>query len=188
MLFAMTDITTRKATLEDAEELLAIYAPYVEKTAITFEYDVPTLSDFRERIARISKGYPYRVAVEDGRVVGYAYAHQFNERAAYQWSVESTIYLDMSERHLGIGKRLYAELEMDLRAQGVLNMNACITYMDEPDEYLPLDSIHFHTSMGFERCAHFHKSGYKFGRWYDMIWMEKMIGEHKTDVRTPIMK
>ncbi len=177
----MTGITTRKATVGDAEELLAIYAPYVERTAITFEYDVPALSDFRGRIASIGKDYPYIVAARDGRIVGYAYAHQFSGRAAYQWSVESTIYLDMGERHHGIGKRLYAELERLLRAQGALNMNACITFMDEPDEYLPLDSVHFHASMGFTRCAHFHKAGYKFGRWYDVIWMEKMIGEHTAD-------
>lgn len=171
-------IYIRKATADDARDILNIYAPYVERTAITFDYDVPSLSEFQDRIKTISGAYPYIVAIAGGRIIGYAYAHQFKDRAAYQWSVESTIYLDMNVRHHGVGRLLYAELERLLRAQGILNMNACITYMDEPDEYLPLDSIHFHTTMGFTKCAHFHKSGYKFGKWYDMIWMEKMIGDH----------
>lgn len=169
----------RKATANDAQALLDIYAPYVEQTAITFEYDVPTLEDFRNRIITISKGYPYIVGEEDGSIVGYAYAHQFSERAAYQWSVETAIYLDLSVRHRGLGRQLYGKLEEMLKAQGILNMNACITFMEKADEYLPLDSIHFHESMGFTRCAHFHKSGYKFGKWYDVIWMEKMLGHHK---------
>lgn len=179
----MADIKIRKARIEDAEELLGVYTPYVEETAITFEYEVPTLADFRERIARVSQTYPYLVALKEGKIAGYAYAHQFKEQAAYQLSVETSIYIDMDERHQGIGRGLYAELEKELKAQGILNMNACITYMDEADEYLPLDSIHFHDTMGFTRCAHFHKIGYKFGRWYDMIWMEKMIGPHAPALR-----
>lgn len=177
----------RTANVDDAARLLDIYAPYVERTAITFEYEAPTLADFGGRIADIGKSYPYIVAEDGGRIVGYAYAHQFNGRAAYQWSVESSIYLDMQSRHHGIGRQLYGALEDRLREQGFLNMNACITYMDEADEHLPLDSIHFHETMGFRRCAHFHKSGYKFGKWYDMIWMEKMLGNHLTTLRPPTM-
>ena len=171
-------INIRNVTSDDARELLDIYAPYIEKTAITFEYDVPTLDEFRERISQISKSYPYLVASDNGRIIGYAYASEFKARAAYQWSVETSIYLDMKERHHGVGKTLYTELEKQLNSKGILNMNACITYMDEADEYLPLDSIHFHETMGFARCAHFHQIGYKFNRWYDMIWMEKLIGNH----------
>lgn len=173
------NITIRKATIDDAKALLDIYAPYVENTAITFEYDVPTLEDFSERIRQISKSYPYIVAVENGKILGYAYASQFKARAAYQWSVETSIYLDMNVRHHGIGRLLYTELEKQLQSQGILNMNACITYMDKPDEYLPLDSVHFHETMGFKRCAHFHKIGYKFNKWYDMIWMEKVDMQHR---------
>lgn len=97
------EIVIRKATADDTEALLAIYAPYVEQTAITFEYDVPTVDDFRSRILAISSRYPYLVAEQDGKVIGYAYAHEFQERAAYQWSVESSIYLDMNERHHEVG-------------------------------------------------------------------------------------
>lgn len=172
------NITIRKATVDDATELLDIYRPYVERTAITFEYEVPSLSEFRERIRVISRSYPYLVAVADGHIIGYAYAGVFKARAAYQWSVETSIYLRWEDRHHGAGKVLYGELEKQLKDRGILNMNACITYMDQSDEYLPLDSVHFHETMGFTRCAHFHKIGLKFGRWYDMIWMEKFIGEH----------
>lgn len=166
----------RNATIEDARTLLDIYAPYVETTAITFEYDVPSLDEFRRRIASISQRYPYLVAEEAGRIVGYAYAHQFQERAAYQWSVETSIYLAMDCRHHGLGRQLYAELERRLVRQGIHNMNASITYMDKADSHLPLDSVHFHATMGFTRCAHFHQSGFKFGKWYDVVWMEKLIG------------
>lgn len=171
--------TIRKASAADAQALLDIYAPYVSQTTITFEYDVPSVEEFSRRISHISQRYPYIVAEEDGRITGYAYASQFHERAAYQWSVETSIYLDMSQRHHGLGRMLYTELERLLRAQGILNMNACITTLDHPDPHLPQDSVPFHEAMGFSRCAHFHKSGYKFGRWHDIVWMEKMIGEHR---------
>lgn len=173
-----TGITIRKATAGDAKALLDIYAPYIEKTAITFEYEVPALEDFENRIRQISKSYPYIVAIEGGKAVGYAYASQYKARAAYLRSVETSIYLDINARHHGIGRRLYSELEKMLQKQGILNMNACITFIDKPDEHLPLDSVHFHETMGFKRCAHFHKIGYKFNKFYDIIWMEKMIGEH----------
>ena len=82
-----------KVTVEDAEELLEIYAPYVENTAITFEYDVPSKDEFEERIKNISAKYPYIKAVHEGKIVGYAYAASFKDRRAYDWSVETTIYV-----------------------------------------------------------------------------------------------
>lgn len=173
-------MTIRKANTDDTRQLLAIYAPYVKQTAITFECDIPTIDDFANRIATISKDYPYIVAEENGKIIGYAYAHQFKGREAYRYSVESTIYLDMDTRHHGIGRQLYGELENQLCKYGYLNMNACIAFQEKADKYLPLDSIHFHKTMGFSLCAHFHKCGYKFGRWYDIVWMEKLIGEHKS--------
>ncbi|MBQ3875542.1 MAG: GNAT family N-acetyltransferase, partial [Bacteroidaceae bacterium] len=101
----------RKVTVDDAKELLDIYAPYVEQTAITFEYDVPSVGEFVERIKKISSKYPYIAAVEDGKIVGYAYASAFKERAAYQWSVETSIYVDMQKRQNGVGRLLYEALE-----------------------------------------------------------------------------
>ena len=164
--------------MSDAKELLEIYAPYVQNTAITFEYDVPLVEEFRERIIHTLQKYPYLVAEENGEILGYAYAGVFKGRAAYDWCVETSIYVRMDTHGKGIGTALYEELETRLKAQGIKNMNACITWLDTPDEYLTHQSPLWHEHMGFKRCAHFHLCGYKFGRWYDMIWMEKMIGEH----------
>ena len=171
-------IHLRSATIDDAEQMLDIYAPYVEKTAITFEYDVPTVEEFRKRIASHLTRYPWIVAEADDRIVGYAYASAFKERAAYQWSVETSIYVDEAIRHHGIGRLLHEALEESLRSRGILNMNACISYIQPEDEYLTLDSVRFHERLGYTQVAHFHQCGKKFGRWYDMIWMEKIIGEH----------
>ena len=173
----------RLATPADAEALLDIYAPYVRDTAITFEYVVPTVEEFRRRIERCCEKYPYWVAVEDGKVVGYAYASAFKEREAYQWAVETSIYVKMGERRKGIGRRLHEALEEALKEQGILNMNACIAFAKTEDEHLTLDSVRFHYKMGYRKVAHFHKCGCKFERWYDMIWMEKFIGEHRKKLK-----
>lgn len=178
MCCTMTEV--REATEADAEALLGIYAPYVERTAITFEYDVPTVEEFRGRISAIGGGYPYIVAVGDGgAALGYAYAHEFYGRAAYRRSVETSVYVAPAARRQGTGRRLYVELERRLRERGFLNMYACIACAGAgADEFLPAGSVGFHEAMGFNLCGHFHKCGYKFGRWYDVVWMEKMIGGH----------
>jgi len=165
----------RDAHLDDAPRLREIFAPYVEQTAITFEYDVPTLEEFRQRMEAVLRSYPYFVAIDEGRIVGYAYAGRFKQQAAYRWAVETSIYVDRPVHRRGVGRMLHEALEEALRQRGILNMNACIAYLDQPDEYLPLDSVHFHERMGYTRVAHFHRCGRKFGRWYDMIWMEKLI-------------
>lgn len=176
----MNELTIRNATPSDAEALLGIYAPYVTDTAVTFEYDVPTVEEFAHRVAAISAKYPYLVAECGGVPVGYAYAGVFKNRAAYQWAVETSIYVRSDAQRRGVGAMLYAALEQRLREQGILNMNACISYpADQPDPYLTLQSVRFHERMGFNMVAHFHKCGLKFGRWYDMVWMERLIGEHK---------
>lgn len=168
----------RTAELEDAGKLLEIYRPYVENTAISFEYEVPSVEEFKGRIQRILQKYPYLVAIAGEQIVGYAYAAPFIQRAAYDWSVELTIYLDQSEKGKGYGRALYQEMEKRLRRQHVLNMNSCIAYTDCEDEHLTNASMHFHEHMGFQLVGKFTKSGYKFKKWYDMIWMEKLIGEH----------
>lgn len=169
----------RLATADDAEKLLDIYRPYVERTAITFEYDVPELHEFRSRIIKTLYKYPYLVAEDRDKIVGYAYAGPFKERAAYQWAVETSIYVDWNCRRKGVGKLLHDSLRDALCRLGILNMNACITYTDSEDEYLTNASMRFHERLGYNLVAHFHKCGKKFDRWYDMIWMEKHIGEHK---------
>lgn len=165
----------RQVRTEDAARLLAIYAPYVEHTAITFEYEVPTLENFTGRIVNVTQRHPWLVAEADGRILGYAYASLFRERAAFQWAVETSIYVSMDERGKGIGKQLHQALESRLRQQGILNMNACIAYTEAEDEYLTLDSIRFHEHLGYAQVAHFHACGKKFGRWYDIVWMEKLL-------------
>ena len=178
-------ITTRIATTADAKALLAIYTPYVEQTAITFEYDVPTLEEFTSRIQNTLRKFPYIIAEENNQILGYAYASPFKERAAYGWSVETSIYVKQDKRQKGIGRILYDRLEEILKKQGILNVNACIGYPQIEDEYLTQDSVRFHEKLGYSMVGTFHKCGYKFGRWYDMVWMEKFIGEHDTSGNQP---
>lgn len=172
------DLIIRPAREEDAGALLEIYAPYVTDTAISFEYEVPTLEEFRRRIRETLKTYPYLVAQIGDTLAGYAYASAFKPRAAYQWSVETTIYLRRDLRGQGLGRKLYQALEETLRAQNILNLNACIAHTGQPDSYLSNGSEAFHDRMGYKKVAHFTKCGYKFNTWYDMIWMEKIIGDH----------
>lgn len=171
-------IVIRPAVPEDLEELLAIYTPYAEETAITFEYKAPTMEEFKERMEKIQKMYPWLVAEADGEILGYAYAGTFKDRPAYDWSVETSIYVKLGQKRNGIGTRLYEALEECLSRQGILNVNACIALPEQEDEYLTNDSVRFHEKIGYREVGVFHKCGYKFNRWYHMIWMEKMIGEH----------
>ena len=175
----MPSFSIRPARPEDAPTLLAIYAPYVRETAITFEYEVPSLDEFTRRIERTLQRYPYLVAQSGGEVLGYAYAGPFKERAAYDWSVETTIYLRQDQRGRGLGRTLYQALERCLAAQHIQNLNACIADPAQAgDPYLTGASAAFHARMGYQLVGRFHKCGYKFGRWYDMIWMEKFFGGH----------
>ena len=171
-------MTIRSAAPADAARLLEIYSWYVENTAVSFEYDVPTEEEFRRRIEATLTKYPYLVLEKDGRAVGYAYAGVFKNRAAYGRSCEVSVYLDRDERRKGYGRMLYAALEKELLARGICNMYACIAHPREEDEYLTRDSERFHSRLGFVKVGEFHGCAVKFGKLYDMIWMEKMIGEH----------
>lgn len=175
----MSSIEIRTATVDDAEALLNIYGYYVTHTAISFEYEVPTAEEFKRRIGNTLKKYPYLAAVQDKEILGYAYAGPFVGRAAYDWSAEVTIYLAADKRKQGLGRMLYEALEQELIKMGILNLYACIGCIETSDEYLTNNSAQFHEHMGYTKAGHFHKCGYKFGRWYDMIWMEKIIGSHK---------
>lgn len=169
----------RNATFEDAERILEIYDYYVKNTAITFEYNTPSLEEFKERMRKTMQRYPYLVILKDGRIEGYAYAGAFVGRAAYDWACELTIYLDNNAKKCGMGRALYEALERALREMGILNLYACIAYPDENDKYLTKNSAEFHQHLNFEKVGEFHNCGYKFERWYHMIWMEKIIGKHE---------
>lgn len=168
-----------RVTIADAAELLAIYGYYVQNTAIAFDYDVPSVEEFQEKIVNITAKYPFLKAVENGEILGYAYANTFKDRKAYDWSVETTIYVKHGKQGLGIGKALYRALENSLQRMGILNLNACIAVPGQEDAYLTFASYKFHQKMGFTLVGRFHKIGYKFNNWYDIVWMQKIIGEHR---------
>ena len=172
-------IMIRNATKEDAENLLAIYSFYVKNTAISFEYDVPSLAEFQERIVRTLEKYPYLVLEEKGVILGYAYAGVFKNRAAYDRCCEVSIYVERHAKGRGYGRKLYEALEAALKKRGVLNLYACIADPTIEDEYLTRNSEQFHRRLGYTKVGQCHNCGYKFNRWYNMIWMEKIIGDHK---------
>ncbi|MBQ7172660.1 MAG: N-acetyltransferase [Clostridia bacterium] len=171
--------TIRNATTADAKALLAIYIPYVENTAVSLELTPPTLAEFTSRMESRIGTYPYLVLEESGEILGYAYAGRFHARAAYDLSAEATIYLRKGAKGRGFGKLLYTALEDELKKRNVQNLYACIAYADPEDEHLQNDSYRFHTAMGYIEVGHFHKCAYKFSRWFDMVWMEKFLGEHE---------
>lgn len=180
------DMRIRTASPRDGAALLKIYGPYVERTAITFEYRVPSVEEFSGRIERTLKQYPYFAAEFEGELVGYAYAGPFHEREAYDWAVETSIYVAWDQRKMGIGRRLHDALETALREQGILNMNACVACpCGEADEYLTWSSLEFHRRLGYRPVGEFRQCGYKFGRWYNMAWLERHIGDHLGEQPVP---
>ena len=160
----------------DAAALLAIYAPYVENTAITFEYDVPTVEDFANRIEKTLKKYPYLVAEEDGLILGYAYASTYYARAAYDWAVELSVYVSQDARGKGVGSKLYDKLEDMLDQMGYIHFLACISLPNQ-------DSLAFHAKRGYQQVAHFPKIGYKFERWYDIVWLQKSLNKAAVPIK-----
>lgn len=170
-----SEIKLRIANVDDAEKLLAIYAPYVLNTAITYEYAVPSIEEFRRRIETTLKKYPYIVAEDNGAPVGYAYTGAFHPRAAYAWDAETSIYVRKDYKERGLGRKLYTAIEEISRAQSLVKLYAVIACPDKDDEYLTRNSIQFHAHLGYTPVAEFEKCAYKFGRWYNMIYMEKAL-------------
>lgn len=158
----------RPAVPEDLPELLEIYRPYVEHTAVSFEYTPPTPEAFRLRFLEHTAQFPWLVWEEDGRILGYAYAGAPWERAAYRWCAESSVYLREDCRGRGIGRALYAALEALLQKQGYRVLYAVITSDNAP-------SLAFHKALGYVPRAYFPDCGYKFGRWYGVSWLEKRL-------------
>ncbi len=167
----MNSILFRLARPEDAADILAIYAPYVRNTPITFEYEVPTLDVFKQRIRDISNDYPYFVCESEKRIVGYVYAHRHMERAAYQWNAELSIYLQEGYTQKGLGKIMCATLFRLLRLQGIRNVYSCVTIPNMRSEGL-------HRSLGFRLQGIFLHAGYKCGAWHDVAWFEKSIADY----------
>ena len=160
------EIIIRKASAADAEALLLIYAPYVEKTAITFEYDVPCKKDFLQRFDSVTAQFPWLVWEENGQVLGYAYGSLPFTREAYAWCGEVSIYLAPEIHGRGIGRKLYAVLEEIMWRQGYRVIYSLITTENKP-------SLAFHEALGYRTTATFPDCGVKFGRWLGIVWMEK---------------
>ena len=176
-------INIRMARPDDAQALLDIYAPYILRTGVTFEYEVPSEAVFRKRIEDVLEKYPYLIAETEGEIIGYAYAKELGERAAFSRSAETVIYLRGDRRGKGVGRLLYGELERILKLQQITNLYAAVSYRENEDETITHASPLFHLSMGYQKAAHFSRCGYKFGRWYDIIWYEKHISEHTENPR-----
>jgi len=163
-------MTIRIVTANDCRALLDIYTQYIE-TPVTFECILPTEQEFSDRIANIAKDYPYLVCEESGQIIGYAYAHRHMEREAYQWNVELSVYLDKSFTSKGLGKKLYLILIDILKLQGVKTVYGGVTAPNVKSEGL-------HTSLGFQLLGTYHNTGYKCGKWHDVMWFEKRIAPY----------
>lgn len=164
----MNDVKIHIAGEKDAPALLDIYAPYIKETAITFEYTVPPVVEFAERIQSTTRDFPWLVCEIDGKTAGYAYASHFKTRAAFQWDAEMSIYLSPEFHRLGIASALYSCLENILKEQGYLNLYALITHPHPVSEG-------FHSSRGYRTVGIYHNTGNKFDKWYDLIVMEKQL-------------
>ena len=173
-------ITLRTASPSDAEALLEIYSYYTEETAVSFETETPTAEEFSRRIAKTLTKYPYLIAEQNGEILGYSYTSPFVGRAAYIHAAETTIYLKKGAVKKGIGKRLYTAVERISEAQNIYTLEACIGTVDNgsEDEHLTNNSAEFHAHMGYRLVGEFKRCGRKFGKWYNMIWMEKLLREH----------
>ena len=171
-------MSIRQATVQDVPRILEIYGPYVENTAISFEYTVPSQEEFTQRFLGITAHFPWLVWEEDGVILGYAYGSLPFERAAYQWCAEASIYLCPEAWGKGIGKQLYAALEQLLQAQGYRKVYAVITTANEK-------SIAFHRATGYRHTATMPDCGFKFGQWHGTVWMEKDLNTWDAPPCTP---
>lgn len=166
-----TTYSLRFIQVDDAEAALAVYAQYVLNTAITFEYEVPSIEEFTSRITSYAAEFPWLVCLEGDTVVGYAYAGKHRARSAYQWSPESTIYLSEHVHGKGIARILYEALFAILRLQGYYNVYAGVLVPNEKSEKM-------HLALGFEEIGIFKKVGYKHGAWHDVKWLQLHVAEH----------
>ena len=158
----------RIAQRRDVQQILQIYAPFVKNTTVTFEYEVPSEEEFAKRMETIQKKHLFLVAEDEGVIVGYAYSSDPFERRAYHFNAEISVYVREGYRKKGIGKALYEIIERVLFRLGYLRIYSLITSENE-------DSVLFHEKMGYKRVFEMVDTGYKFGRWISVIWMEKEL-------------
>jgi phosphinothricin acetyltransferase len=172
-------VRIRLAREADAGAIAAIYAPFVERTAVSFETKPPDGTEMARRIGDTTARYPWLVCELDGHVAGYAYATQHRVRAAYRWSVDTAVYIDAVQRRRGIGRGLYASLSEILKAQGFFNAYAGIT--------LPNDaSVGLHQAVGFTIVGVYKRVGFKFGEWHDVGWWHLIVQAHIASPDEPL--
>lgn len=172
-------MTIRFADPTDAADLVAIYGFYVTESVISFEYDVPTVAEFASRIRTIQQQFPYLIAELDGRLVGYAYASQHNDRTAYQWSANTSVYIHPDSHRRGTARQLYTRLFELLCQQGYYNVFAGITLPNPKSEA-------FHQAMGFERIGTYQNSGYKLGAWHSVAWFQRLLQPYPANPVPPV--
>ena len=169
----------RVAQKTDSITIQKIYQFYVENTTITFDYEVPNVADFERLVEKTLVHYPFFVCEIKDKVVGYAYAHSYMEKAAYQWSSVLTVYLDKDYTGYGIGQGLYQSLIDSLSLQNFENIYACVTFPNDKSQKL-------HESFGFKKVGTFKKAGFKNGSWYDINWFEKKVSIYEKEPKTII--
>lgn len=172
-------MSVRMATVQDLPQILEIYGYYVENTAVSFEYTVPTLEEFTQRFVGITAQFPWLVWEENGEILGYAYGSLPFSRAAYQWCAGASVYLCKKVCGKGIGKKLYAALEDLLQKQGYKKVYAIITEANET-------SIAFHKAVGYRQVATLPNCGFKFGKWHGIVWLEKELNAWENPPQEPI--
>ncbi|HMG68312.1 MAG TPA: GNAT family N-acetyltransferase [Chitinophagaceae bacterium] len=168
----------RVAAKGDAAPILDIYAPYIENTSFTFETEVPTIDAFKERIDGYLQSWPWLVCEIDEVIAGYAYGTKHRERTAYQWSLESSVYVHDDYQRGGVAKALYTALIDILKLQQFRNLYAVINLPNEK-------SVAFHENLGFAYFATYKNVGYKLGRWKNVGWWELQLNEYSIEPAAP---
>lgn len=158
----------REIKKEDVSRCAEIYNYYIINSTATFEEQPLTAEQFAARAERIKANYPYLVAEEDGKVIGYAYLDIYNERSAYRFTADFSIYLDNSCVSHGVGGKLLAEIERAAAERGIVNILSLITEENSA-------SIAFHRKHGFEFTGKLEKVGFKMGKWLDVLFYQKKI-------------
>jgi L-amino acid N-acyltransferase YncA len=168
----------RIAQQQDVEQMLRIYAPHVTEGSASFELELPSVEAFSDRLHHYTQLHPWLVAVQQDEVMGYAYASPYRERKAYQWCVETSVYVHPNHQQSGVARALYTQLFSILHELRLSQAYAVITLPNPSSEA-------FHTKMGFIPFAVYEKVGYKFNQWHDVLWMKKEIGSWE-DVQEPL--